>query len=102
MHVDFLNGKKVLLFGLGKLGGGVATTNFLLSQNIKSLIITDLKTKNELKDSINQIKKSKKVKFFLGKQIRKHFEESDIIVLNPAINPFENKWVKIAQKKENK
>jgi len=38
----FINGKKVLVAGLGVLGGGLATTNWLLKHNAV-VTVTDLK-----------------------------------------------------------
>ena len=55
-----LGGKKVLLVGLGILGGGVATANFLMREGAL-LTITDLKKEKEIRAKIksNKIKREK-------------------------------------------
>src|SRR3972149_4440086 len=87
--------KKVLLVGLGILGGGVGTANLLLKAGA-ILTITDLKTKKELQNSIRKIKSSK-VTYRLGIHDEKDFIENDIIVFNQSV-PHKSPWVKFAEK----
>jgi len=93
MKNQFKN-KKVLLIGLGILGGGVTTTNWLLKQGVK-LSITDSKTKEFLKDSIKQIKG--KVNYFFENCDEKNVADADIIVINQAV-PLTNSLVQLAEK----
>ena len=88
--------KKILLVGLGVLGGGAATANFLLREGAR-LTITDLKSKNDLAKSLKKIKDIKKVKLVLGRHEEKDFHNNEIIVFNQSV-PFESPWVKLAQK----
>src|SRR3990172_7295971 len=95
--------KKVLQVGLGILGGGVGTANYLIKKGA-ILTITDLKTKKDLKNSIKKIKvprlrsgQAKKVAYRLGKHDEKDFRQADIIVFNQSV-PFGSRWVKFAQK----
>ncbi|MBI5005383.1 MAG: UDP-N-acetylmuramoyl-L-alanine--D-glutamate ligase [Candidatus Lloydbacteria bacterium] len=84
----FLKGEKVLVMGLGRLGGGVATVNWLIKHGA-DVTITDLRTKDELKDSLKKI--SKKVPGVFGEHREKDIAESDMVVVNPAVrlnNPF--------------
>lgn len=87
--------KKVLLVGLGILGGGVGTANYLLKEGA-ILTITDLKSKHDLKNSIGKIK-SKKVTYRLGSHNEQDFRQADIIVFNQSV-PFRSSWVKFAKK----
>ena len=88
--------KKVLLVGLGILGGGVGTANYLLKEGA-DLAITDLKTALELNKSIKKIKeRGHKVTYRLGKHDEKDFKWADIIVFNQSV-PFESRWVKFAK-----
>ncbi len=87
-------GRKVLVFGLGLLGGGVATTNWLLKHGAK-VTITDLKNKKQLTPSLKKIKG--KVALKLGGHSEKDIKENEIIVLNPDVSP-ENNLIKLARK----
>ena len=75
--------KKVLVFGLGLLGGGVATTNWLLKHGAK-VTVTDLKTKEQLAPSLKRIKG--KVVLRLGGHSEKDIRANDVIVFNPDIS----------------
>lgn len=86
--------KKVLLIGLGILGGGVTTANWLVKQGAK-LAITDSKPREYFADSIRQIKGN--VKYFFETCKEKNISDADIIVLNQAI-PQNNPLVLIAEK----
>ncbi len=97
MSLSFLKGKKVLIVGLGRLGGGVATAKFLLRKRAK-VTITDLKTKADLRDSVQELR-GKNIKFVLGQHRKADFKQADIIVFNPAVSVF-SQWVKLAQKLE--
>lgn len=96
--MQIIKGKKVLLVGLGILGGGVATTKWLLEQGA-NLTITDMKDAEALKTSLEKLDKYKKnIKFVLGEHKEEDFLNNEIIVVNPDV-PIDNKFVKLA--KEN-
>ena len=84
--------KKVLLFGLGILGGGIATANWLLKKGVK-LTITDLKTADQLKDSISKL--ISPVKLSLGGHSKKDIDNNEIVVLNQDIS-INNEYVQYA------
>src|SRR3989344_5815820 len=75
-------GKKVLIFGLGLLGGGVATAKWFINQGAK-VTITDLKTKEELKSSLKQIKG--KYTLSLGKHKLADIKTANFVVVNPGV-----------------
>jgi len=92
-----LKNKKVLLMGLGVLGGGVATARFLVEQGA-DLTVTDLKDKEYLKPSLEKLEDLKeKINFILGEHREKDFLESEIIVINPDVS-VNNKFVELAKK----
>lgn len=82
---ELVKGKKILVAGFGILGGGLATTNWLLKH--KAVVtITDLKTQSELKNSLSKIKShGQKVKYTLGKHLIADFKNNEIIVVNPGM-----------------
>lgn len=94
MFVMELKNKKVLLVGLGILGGGVATAKWLVKNEAK-LTITDLKDEEYLKSSISKLKKLN-IEYVLGKHRKGDFKKSDLIVLNPDV-PVDSPFIKIAQ-----
>jgi UDP-N-acetylmuramoylalanine-D-glutamate ligase len=89
-------GKKVLIFGLGLLGGGVAAAKWFYKNGAK-IIITDKKTKKELLPSIKKLKKIK-AKYVLGKHRFEDIDSSDIVYFNPGVN-YKSEWVKYAKDK---
>lgn len=89
-----LKDKKVLLMGLGILGGGVATARFLVGNGAK-LTVTDLKDEEFLKSSLEKLK-DLDIKYVLGKHEEKDFLETDLLVVNPDV-PAKNSFVEIVR-----
>ena len=90
-------GKKVTVMGLGLLGRGVGDTEFL-AQCGAYIIVTDLKTEEQLKTSVERLSKYKNVSFVLGEHRMEDFENRDFI-LKAAGVPKESPY--IAHAKEN-
>lgn len=85
--------------GLGLLGGGIATTKWLVKRGAK-VLVTDLRSREQLKDSIKQLGvAAKKVRFVLGEHREADFKNNDIIMVNPAV-PRESKFLAIAKKRK--
>lgn len=83
-HKIYTN-KKIVLLGLGSLGGGVATVKWLVKQGADVLVF-DNKSKAELKTSLDQLPKS--VSFTNDEaSARIKISEADIVVVNPALPP---------------
>lgn len=95
MNKEFFSGKAVLVMGLGWFGGGVDAAEFLLKTGAK-VTVTDLAPAEQLKDSVEQLKKYAVVDFHLAGHRREDFEQADIIVANPAV-PADNEYLKIAR-----
>ena len=90
-------GKKVLVMGLGLLGGGLATTKWLLKHGAK-VTVTDLKSREVLKPTIKSLGPLvRKIKLVLGKHQEDNFKINDIVVVNPAV-PRESKYLTIARR----
>ncbi len=88
--------KKVVVFGIGLLGGGVSAIKFLSSSGAQ-VIATDIKSKEELKKSLVEIKGLKNVTLVLGQHRREDFEHSDMIIKTPGC-PWTNEYIKLALK----
>lgn len=89
-----LKNKKILLVGLGILGGGLSMANFLIRKSAK-LTITDLRTRKDLEKTIKKLPRN--IKYTLGKHSKEDFQKADIIIFNQAVSAF-SPWVKLAQK----
>lgn len=92
--LPFFQNKKVLLVGLGVLGGGVATAKFILKER-GQLRVTDIKDKAFLKRSIAQLPKS--VMYTLDGYQDQDFAWADIVVFNPFESIYRDAY-KLAKK----
>lgn len=93
--VDF-RGKQVLVVGLGRLGGGAATARWFAKQGAK-VTVTDLKTREELADSVAALGDCEsKIGFVLGEHREADFRSADLVVVNPAV-PRASKFLKLAR-----
>ncbi|MFA5514456.1 MAG: Mur ligase family protein [Sphaerochaetaceae bacterium] len=76
---------RVLIFGLGILGGGFASASYFLNRG-HELTITDLRSEKELGEPL-QILKQKGAKVVCSKHREIDFEWADLVIKNPAIDP---------------
>lgn len=87
--------KKITIMGLGLHGGGVGVAKFFCRQGAK-VLVTDLKTKEQLKESLLKLK-NLPIKYVLGRHKEKNFINTDLVVKNPAV-PRDSYYLKIARK----
>lgn len=76
-------GKKILVVGLGLQGGGVGLVKFLAGLGAK-VTVTDLKTKNQLAESINTLSEFD-INYVLGKHNVNDFLNTDFIFKGPSV-----------------
>tara|TARA_Y100000310_G_scaffold343444_1_gene451104 strand:+ start:426 stop:1850 length:1425 start_codon:yes stop_codon:yes gene_type:complete len=88
-------GKRILVFGLGLHGGGVATTRWLIKHGAK-VTVTDLKTAKLLAPSLKKLKGLKFTKV-LGGHRAVDVKSAEIVVQNPAV-PSDSPYLKQARK----
>ncbi|MHC4645214.1 MAG: UDP-N-acetylmuramoyl-L-alanine--D-glutamate ligase [Planctomycetota bacterium] len=98
MNRHFVTGKKVLIMGLGRFGGGLDAAQFACRAGAK-VTVTDLANAEQLSDSISQLREFPNIEFHLGGHSRSDFEQADIVIVNPAVPP-DNRFPQIA--KQNK
>ena len=86
IDVDQLRGRRVTVMGLGSFGGGVGVVRFLASRGVV-IRVSDLRTDVQLTDSIAELVDVPGIDWRLGGQDWSHFEDSDLVVVNPAVRP---------------
>lgn len=91
-----LTGKKVLVMGLGRFGGGVDAVRFAANAGAR-VVVTDKATPEQLRDSIGQVSDLADIEFHLGRHDAEDFATADLIVANPAVPP-NNEFLQIARR----
>jgi UDP-N-acetylmuramoylalanine--D-glutamate ligase len=89
-------GKKVLVFGIGILGGGVGVCEFFVNLGAK-VTATDLKTREKLGDKVVNRLENLGVELVLGGHREKDILGSDLIIRNPGV-PKNSKYLRLALK----
>ena len=84
--------------GLGLLGRGVGDAKFIASCKPKKFLITDLKSKDELKTSLNELQ-GLDIDFRLGEHQRHDFENADT-VLKAAGIPKNSQYLEVARQND--
>jgi len=72
-------GKKITLMGLGLLGRGVGDARYLAECGAE-LIVTDLKTREQLAESVAQLEAFPGIQFVLGEHRLQDFRDRDLIL----------------------
>lgn len=83
-YLEYFKGKKITVMGLGLLGRGVGDALFLAECGA-DLIVTDLKTEEQLRESVNQLKNFPNVTFTLGEHKLEDFEGRDVILVAAGV-----------------
>lgn len=91
-----LEGKNVLVMGLGVHGGGLGVTRFLVSRRAR-VTVTDLKTAEQLETSLARLN-GLPVRFVLGEHRVEDFLSADLVVRNPGV-PRESKYLDLARQR---
>lgn len=78
-------GKRVLVMGLGLLGGGEGAARFFANKGA-AVTVTDLKTKAKLSPSIEKLR-GLPIRYVLGRHEEKDFTTPDLIIRNPDVLP---------------
>lgn len=87
--------KRITVFGLGLNMGGVGTVAYLAKQGAREIIVTDIKSKEELAPSLKKLSAYKNITYVLGQHRPEDFTRVDMVIKNP-IFPWTNEYVKLA------
>jgi UDP-N-acetylmuramoylalanine--D-glutamate ligase len=89
--------KKITVMGLGVLGRGVNVCKYLLEKGVDKLIITDLKSADQLQPSIEQLNKHiNKIEYVLGRHRIQDFTQTDVVVKAAGV-PKDSKYIQAAK-----
>jgi UDP-N-acetylmuramoylalanine--D-glutamate ligase len=91
-----LVGKKVLVMGLGRFGGGVDAVRYAAGAGAR-VVVTDKATQEQLRDSIGQVSDLAGIEFHLGRHDADDFATADMVVANPAVPP-DNEFLQVARR----
>ncbi len=80
-------GKRVLVMGLGRFGGGLGVTRYLAAEGAR-VVVTDLLPASELAEPVAELGEfvsAGSVELRLGGHDKRNFDAADVVVANPAI-----------------
>ncbi len=96
LYQDYFNEKHITVMGLGLLGRGVGDTAFL-ANNGAYVTVTDMKTEEELAQSLATLKDAPNITYTLGKHQVEDFEMKEF-VLKAAGVPTDSPYIAHAKK----
>ena len=89
-----LRDQKVVVMDLGRFGGGIGVTRYLVQQGAR-VLVTDQLPESKLAQSVAKLK-SLPVTYRLGGHDHEDFKCADIVVVNPAVDPRSNAYLQTA------
>lgn len=90
-----LRGKRVTVMGLGLLGRGIGDAAFLAVAGAE-VIVTDLKSAEQLQNSLAQLREYENITFILGKHRLEDFANRDFILVAAGV-PLDSEYLKHAR-----
>ncbi len=89
-----LAGKRVLVMGLGRFGGGVGVARWLAGQGAR-VTVTDTAKAEDLAESVQKLQ-GLEITFKLGGHDAADFTATDLLVINPAVDKAQSEFVRAA------
>lgn len=93
---DYFKGKKVTVMGLGLLGRGIGDARYIAENGAAEVIVTDLKTEEELASSIAQLAGLSNIVFHLGGHAEADFKDRDLILVAAGV-PMDSPYLAVAK-----
>ena len=90
-----LTGKRAVVMGLGRFGGGVGASRFLARQGAR-VLVTDLLPADQLAKPLGQLE-GLPIDYRLGEHRESDFSAADLIVVNPAVDRRNNRFIAAAE-----
>ena len=79
-----LRGRRVLVMGLGLLGGGVAAARYAAKMGAAEVVVTDLRSAETLAESVAKLD-GLPIRYVLGRHEMDDFTRADVVVRNPDV-----------------
>ena len=95
-NVNDIAGLSVTIMGLGLNGGGLASARFFAEHGAKEVIVTDMKTEEELAPSVAELRRYPNVRFALGGHNIEDFRTADMVIKNPGVKSEGNPYLAAA------
>ena len=91
----FLKNKRITVMGLGLNRGGLGVARFLAKSGAH-VLVTDLKTEQELNKTLDELRDYNNIQFVLGQHRVQDFINTDMVIQNPAV-PHNSRYLQIAR-----
>ncbi|MEZ6129671.1 MAG: UDP-N-acetylmuramoyl-L-alanine--D-glutamate ligase [Planctomycetaceae bacterium] len=85
-QIESYKGRRITIMGLGAFGGGVQAARFL-AQRGADVTITDLRSEEQLAESLQQLADVPLHALFLNDHPESAFEGTELLIVNPAVKP---------------
>jgi len=95
MKTNCLSGKRIVVMGLGRFGGGEDSA-LLAYKSGGKVLVTDLAKPEELAKTLKQ-REGADMEYRLGEHQMNDFKTADVVIVNPAAPPT-NKFIAAAEK----
>ncbi len=95
IDTNYFKDKKITLIGLGLLGRGIGDAKYLAEAGAE-VIVTDLKSGEDLSNSVNKLKEYDNVTFVLGEHRLEDFENRDFILVAAGV-PINSEYLEHAR-----
>ncbi len=82
---NYFKDKKVTVMGLGLLGRGIGDAAYIAEAGAAEVIVTDLKTEEQLRESVEHLKQYSNITFHLGEHQFEDFENRDLILVAAGV-----------------
>lgn len=84
-YANYFKGKRVTIMGLGLLGRGIGDAAFIAEAGASEVIVTDIKTREQLAEAVAKLEAYSNIKFVLGEHRLEDFESRDLILVAAGV-----------------
>jgi UDP-N-acetylmuramoylalanine--D-glutamate ligase len=98
-YQDFFRDKRVTVMGLGLLGRGVGDAAYIAAAGAAEVIVTDLKSSEELSESVAQLRQFENITFVLGEHREQDFRDRDFVLVSADVH-YTSPYLQVAREAE--